>query len=238
MTNNEFKKQNLDKRLKTNYKIDCSKPIIIMLDGRGFSKFTKQFKRPFDNLFIDMMNQTAIHIYKSFPGIKNIYVQSDEINIHIDAECFGGWMNGRIQKISSIIAGFASSYFTYLYFMNMGIQEEFEPIVFDCRVWNVDSNDDVKDWFVYRNVDCVRNSKQQFAQSYIPRKEIQFKNVDQQIQMVDDLKDIKWTNLPEGIKYGRLIKKVMREYHDNKYDIIYNRTVYDVIPFDINKLIL
>ena len=48
-------------------------------------------------------------------------------------------------------------------------------MVFDCKCWNVPTYNDVFAWFLFRQIDCVRNSKQQAAQTYICHKKLQHK---------------------------------------------------------------
>ena len=75
-----------------------------MLDGRSFSKMVKnKFELPFDDNFIDMMNETAKYICKKIQGALFAYVQSDEISILLSdkGDTFFG---GRLNKMQSIIA--------------------------------------------------------------------------------------------------------------------------------------
>ena len=47
----------------TDYKLMPGSYVLIMLDGRSFSKkIKKAFSLPFDDDFIDIMNQTAQHL--------------------------------------------------------------------------------------------------------------------------------------------------------------------------------
>lgn len=93
-------------------------PVIIRLDGRGFSKFTKQFKAPFDIDFVDMMNRSAIELAKEICGFKIAYLQSDEITMLFDAnsqERSELWFGGRTDKILSVCSGIFSSYLSKIY---------------------------------------------------------------------------------------------------------------------------
>lgn len=63
---------------------------------------------------------------------------------------------------------------------------------FDCKCWNVPEKFDAIDWFIYRQTDCIRNSKQQVAQAYFSHKQLQNKNVNEQIEMLNTEKNISW----------------------------------------------
>lgn len=66
----------------TDYKLMPGSYVLIMLDGRSFSKkIKKTFNLPFDEEFIDIMNQTAQYLCKNIEGCKFAYVQSDEISL-------------------------------------------------------------------------------------------------------------------------------------------------------------
>jgi tRNA(His) 5'-end guanylyltransferase len=54
---------------------------IIRLDGKGFSKFTKDLDKPFDDGFSDDMDATAVYLCENIQGAKFAYTQSDEISI-------------------------------------------------------------------------------------------------------------------------------------------------------------
>ena len=47
-------------RGQVDHRLSNDEYVMVMLDGRSFSKkIKKKFKRPFDNAFIDIMNETA-----------------------------------------------------------------------------------------------------------------------------------------------------------------------------------
>ena len=94
-------------------------------------------------------------------------------------------------------------------FMSM-LYESFEsvPIIqFDCKVWNVPSTENVFEWLLYRQRDCVRNSKQMLSQTYFPQKTLNGKNTDDAIEMVKNEKGINWYSFDDGKKYGRFMFK-------------------------------
>ena len=67
-----------------NYFLDDDKYIIAHIDGRSFSKMIKnKFKKPFDDTFIEAMNETAKYLCKEVQGCIFAYTQSDEISLII-----------------------------------------------------------------------------------------------------------------------------------------------------------
>ena len=66
------------------YKLIPNSYVLAMVDGRGFSsKIKKRFKLPFDDTFIDIMNQVAAYVCKEIQGCKFAFAQSDEISFII-----------------------------------------------------------------------------------------------------------------------------------------------------------
>jgi tRNA(His) 5'-end guanylyltransferase len=204
------------------------------------------FKKPFDEEFIEMMNDTAKFVCKNVQGVKVAYVQSDEISLLIwksspDSEIFFG---GRLCKLQSIIAAFATSEFNRLFIrdriFNMedwsGVQIsdldqelcDIKLAQFDCKAWNVDTIDDAYLWLLFRNIDCVRNSKQQAAQTYISSKELNKVNTDDQVALLKEKTGIDWKDYPEDQKYGRIIIKKKMCYKNTDTDEIYDRRIWSV----------
>lgn len=211
--------------------------IIMMLDGRAFSKLIKnKFNKPFDDRFIGMMNDTAKHLCENISGVRFAYVQSDEISlyIHDDSLC-GSFFGLRQTKLLSIPAAMAAGKFNQLYlyrdlmnrmqdcllFCDEGAEVTKDQILdviknqklaeFDCKVWNVPNENDVYAWFLYRQLDCIRNSKQQTAQTWLPHKTLCGKDSDEQVAILKEEKGIDWNDFENGKRFGRLIKKIEKE---------------------------
>jgi tRNA(His) 5'-end guanylyltransferase len=218
----------------TDYRLQPNSNVIAMVDGRSFSKLIKKkYKLPFDSTFISMMNETAKYVCENVQGCKLAYVQSDEISFlitdydAIESDSFFGF---RLCKMQSIIASLATAKFNQLCMANdvwensydrLGLDTEDtlynvsdvinfiseHPLVqFDCKVWTVPSSNDAFAWFLYRQNDCIRNSKQQAAQTYLPHKTLVGKNTDEQLKLLYDEKGIDWNYaFNDGEKYGRFV---------------------------------
>lgn len=233
---------------KANYFLDANKPIIVHIDGRSFSHMVKnKFNKPFDDDFIGMMNETAKYVCKEVQGVHIAYVQSDEISLFIskntpESDVF---FSGRLCKMQSIIASLATAKFNQLMTMYRynKLTENDSPIdaidselyEFDCKVWNVDSLNDALAWFLFRNIDCVRNSKQQAAQTYLSHKRLMNLTADEEIDLLAEENGIDWyTDYDDGKKYGRYIIKEEALCNNISYGTTYRRSVWSVKPgFDL-----
>ena len=88
-------------------------PVIIRLDGKAFHTFCRGLKKPFDDLFISVMQDTMLDLCKNISGCKLGYVQSDEISLLLvqTKEESQPWFDNNIQKIVSVSASMATLYF-------------------------------------------------------------------------------------------------------------------------------
>lgn len=95
-------------------------PVIIRLDGRKFSKFTKGFEKPFDEDLSMIFQIVALELRKRVDNVKFIYSQSDEISLlltdwdhtkEIDGGRTDTWYDYRIQKMVSVISSEATMLF-------------------------------------------------------------------------------------------------------------------------------
>ncbi|TXG86072.1 MAG: hypothetical protein E6R13_01165, partial [Spirochaetes bacterium] len=107
---------------------------IIRLDGKAFHTYTKQFKKPFDDVLISAMDETAKYLCSNIQGAKFAYVQSDEITIFVsdmDSLEQQMWFDGEVQKIVSIAASMATAKYNHVMVVNklktqMELDGEFE----------------------------------------------------------------------------------------------------------------
>jgi tRNA(His) 5'-end guanylyltransferase len=88
-------------------------PLIVRLDGRGFTRLTKEthrFEAPFDERFRDHMVATAAHLMEGGFRFVYAYTQSDEISLlfHSEADAF----DRKVRKLLSVLAGEASACFS------------------------------------------------------------------------------------------------------------------------------
>lgn len=110
-------------------------PVIIRLDGRSFSKFTKGFEKPFDLEISDIFQKVSLELRKDIENAKFIYSQSDEISILLtdwdsNKQEAGGridtWYDYRIQKIVSVASAVATAEFNKCIYARMLELKELE----------------------------------------------------------------------------------------------------------------
>ncbi len=124
--------------------------IVVRLDGRGFTKLTKEtlyLEKPFDFRFRQAMEDTVEHLMQCGFNIVYGYTQSDEISLlfHRDDASF----NRMHRKLISVLAGEASAAFTHALS---------HVAAFDARLCLLPTEKIVADYFSWRAEDAHRNA--------------------------------------------------------------------------------
>lgn len=227
-------------------------PVIIRIDGKAFHSFTKGFQRPFDEILIKAMQETAKYLCKNIMGCKTAYTQSDEISLLLeDYERVETqpWFENNLQKIVSVSASMATMAFNrafadavnerYSYYTGInadewtGSTEEFDKLfdnyfakigtaMFDSRVFIL-PKEEVCNYFIWRQQDATRNSIQMVAQSLFSHRQLQNKNCDQLQEMMFQEHNINWNDYSTVYKRGSCVIK--EQYTEN--DTTRSRWVID-----------
>lgn len=188
---------------------DKTKPLMCRLDGKSFHTFTRGLERPYDIRLSQLMIDTAKYLVKQTHA-KLSYIQSDEISLYWELDLAANpssqfMYDGKFQKLSSVLAGMASAYFNKE--LATRIPEKAEEIpVFDARVWNVDSTNEVLENFEWRVNDCVRNSISMAAQAHFSPKQLHGKGSEDKKRMLFELGH-PWEMMPNFFRIGTFVKR-------------------------------
>lgn len=234
MSDKKMKRDDLGNRMKTFYeeipktKLIKRCPVIFRLDGRSFHTFTKGFKRPFDDVLIKTMQETAKYLCENIQGCQLAYTQSDEISLLlIDYQRFetSAWFDYEIQKMCSISASMATMAFNKLFekaFKEFVEEPDYtmrdlelfsaysnavkKGAMFDARVFNI-LKEEVTNYFYWRQLDASRNSIQMVGQANFSHKELQHKSCNDIQDMLMTQKGINWNDFPTYQKRGSCVIK-------------------------------
>lgn len=172
----------------TDIRLSRELPIIARLDGKGFSKWTRDLERPFDKRFHDVMADTAKFLAEN-TNAKAAYTQSDEITLGWvnEKEESQVWFDGRVLKMASVLSSMASAFFNAHHFWMPSILATPRPFAFfDCRVWSVPSLDEAANAFLWREFDCSKNAISQATRYYYSHNAMHGKNGQEMIAMLSD----------------------------------------------------
>lgn len=198
-------------------------PVILRLDMRAGHSFTKGFERPFDEVFIKTIQETAKYLCENIQNCKLSYQQSDEITLllvdyeKINTDCFFEY---RVDKLCSITASMTTMAFNKFFRDNVGdylyencdeqyLTDYIETLqnavdkgaMFDCRCFNI-PKEEVTNCIYWRQLDASRNSIQMVGQANFSHKELQNKSCNDIQDMLMVQKGINWNDLPIYQKRG------------------------------------
>jgi tRNA(His) 5'-end guanylyltransferase len=182
-------------------------PIMARLDGKSFHSFCRGLKRPFDENFKKLMVATTKYLVTETGAVAG-YRQSDEITLCWYSESYESqvFFDGRIQKMTSILAAMATAYFNKHLAEFLPEKTHLMPL-FDCRVWNVPTLEEAANTFLWREVDAVRNSIQSAGQAQFSHTQLHLKSQSDIQEMLFQEKGINWNDYPAWAKRGSWVRK-------------------------------
>ena len=219
------KKDSLGDRMKSNYEnrsktfLTRRTPCIIRLDGKAFHSFTKNFQKPYDEVFHKAMNSTLLYLCQNIQGCKFGYTQSDEISLLLtdfDTLTTDAWFDYNVQKMCSIAASMATLQFNKAfrtavneytagktlddYAVNLMLAKD-KGACFDARCFSVPASE-VTNCFIWRQQDATRNAIQMLGQTYFSHKQLDHKNTGAIQDMLWKEKGINFNDMPIEFKRG------------------------------------
>lgn len=210
----EKEPQTLAERIKAYEGVSSSRlyrnmPVIIRVDGKNFSKYTKKFNKPFDDLLVHAMQHCAKRVSEELQSFQLAYHQSDEISFLVwnrGKENSDIAFGGKVNKINSLCASYMAGYFNKFMSEHADKNLSKQLAFFDCRCFNVPLSD-VPNYFLHRAKDWERNSVTMLGRHYFSHKEMHGKNRNEIKSRLLAEKDVDWNDLTEDLKYGTFIHK-------------------------------
>lgn len=202
-------------------------PVVMRLDMRAGHTFCRGFERPFDEVFITSMQETAKYMCENVQGCVLSYQQSDEISlILVDYKKLNSsaFFDYEVQKICSITASMATMAFNKYFEEEVRYNSDifYEPwnhdekekklfssyfksikkgAMFDSRCFNI-PKEEVTNYIYWRQLDASRNSVQMVGQANFSDKELHKKTTNQIQDMLMTQKGINWNDFPTYQKRG------------------------------------
>ncbi len=181
-------------------------PVIIRLDGNGFSKWTKGLTKPFDDGLTTLMIETTKFLVKETNAVVG-YCASDEITLilYSSDRKIPIYNDGKKQKILSKLTGKCVTFFNDnrpLYLPNHN-----KLANFDCRVYQTPTLHDACVQLLWRENDATKNSISMLAQSMFSHKSLQNLNGNEMQDKMILEEGVNWNNLATKYKRGSYIKR-------------------------------
>lgn len=212
-------------------------PIYARLDGRSFSKFTKNLVRPYDIRLSEIMQEVTKFLVKE-TGARIGYTQSDEISLvwlqkSLESDVF---FSAKKQKMISMLAALATAKFVSLALDAFPEECKRNLPTFDCRVFQVPSKVESVNCFQWRLQDAVRNSIQMAGRSEFSQSQLHLKSTKDILDMLINTKGINWNEYPKFFKEGTFFQRcTYRKDADNEEGYVIRSRIDEVlkdVPFD------
>lgn len=205
-----------EREKKMRFKLPDAEFTGIRLDGKAFHTFTKQFEEPYDLKFMAAMDATATFILENLlTEALFAYVQSDEITIFFTdrgRSAEGRLFDGKIEKLLSTSASAATGGFMSAFPAAKGVP------IFDARLFQLDSLDELKGYLDWRRLDARKNSISMAADTLHTSKELHGMSTRQRLE---SLQGTRLERLPDGFMWGRF---VLRETYSDTVTFINPKT--------------
>lgn len=241
-------------------RLDWNEPVIIRVDGRAFATYTQGFQKPFDEVFRRAMAKTMLDLCAEVPDTLVGYTFSDEISLILfpqDVDVTSRWFGYNIQKIVSVAASCATLRYNVRYAQEVEafkrflisdytthpterfsrymaeylgcLDEKLAKATFDARAYNLPVSK-LKDYLLYRQGDCIRNSLQAVERSNMERLRSATNSI-YGLQM--DMSWLAlWNDYPSFFRLGAFAAKKTEQHKKiiNGEMVKYTRNVWSVLP--------
>ena len=179
-------------------------PLIVRLDGKNFSNWTRKLEKPYDKRLSDAMIEVTKFLVAESNAVIG-YTQSDEITLILYNNNPKGelYFKGKFQKITSVLASMASAKFNQLV-AKINLSDKLG--YFDCRAWNVPNKVEAVNALLWREYDATKNSVIGAASQYYSHNEMMHKHEGQQLDMLL-AKGINWNDYPAFFKRGTYVQR-------------------------------
>jgi tRNA(His) guanylyltransferase len=198
-------------RAYTAHRVDPSQMLCVRIDGKGFSRFTKGFKKPFDDGLARAMTLTTQRLVTETHARVG-YTQSDEITlIYSTGESANEYIfGGKVSKINSILASIATANFNAVLPSCTHLPVD-KLAYFDCRAFAVPSLMEAANVLLWRVQDARKNSVSALFRWTAGHREMAGLSQAEMKEYLLKFHAVDWNTLPNRHKYGTYIKPVSYE---------------------------
>lgn len=213
---------------KYRFKLPHKTPVIIRLDGKAFHTYTKRFEKPYSLALAQAMLETTKELVKGVQTTVLAYSQSDEISLLLKDwtnRSTQPWYDNNIQKMASVAASIATMAFNKAMAIDDG-----KWALFDARAFSL-PQEEVCNYFIWRQQDAIRNSIASFAQSQFSQKELNGKKSEEQLAMLR-VKGIEWDKVEVWKQRGFCVHReldLLEEKKDAEFRYL-GEPVVDITP--------
>lgn len=189
-------------------RLDGLLPIYARIDGRGFSRFTRGMKRPFDPSMTAAMVETVKGLVEKTHA-RIGYTQSDEISlVWLADEGSQVFFDGRAQKLTSVLSGLATALFNRAILADPELAGYADRLPhFDCRVVQLPSREEAANMLLWRELDATKNAIQSAAYAEFSHKALHGKSTKEMRAMMAE-RGVDFDAFPVAFRRGTFVRRV------------------------------
>lgn len=207
----------------TDYKLLNRVPIIIVVNGRGFSKVTQLLDKPYCSKFAECMFSTMLRLSTDIEGALFSYQHNDEIVIvarNDQNADTSPWYDNKVQKICSVTSAIATMHFNDCA-EAVDLNMVGDP-VFTSQVFAVPSIGEAVNTIIYKQQQNFHNSIQ-FACLYelinkydkhVIKEMLSGLNIDEKVDLLAQESKVDFNNYPSAFRRGSAAYKVPKVVGD------------------------
>jgi tRNA(His) guanylyltransferase len=187
------------------------RPVLVRIDGRRFSRFTRGFRKPFDPDLSGAMRE-ACRLLVEETGARIGYVQSDEISLVLERRHEGDALpfSGRSQKIASTCASLATALFIRALHRTHPERALDGVPSFDARVWSVPDRVEAANAILWRIQDARKNGVSAACRSVASPSEMRGLSGEDMITLMRERGVMFEMDFPEADRLGLLYQRRTR----------------------------
>lgn len=193
--------------------LNPAQPVYARIDGRGFSRFTRDMDRPFDARMTRAMQATAAYLLEATHA-RAAFVQSDEISLLWQVEGEGSelFFGGKPLKMVSVLSGMATAAFTKACLEDPdGLSAWVSRLPhFDARVCQMPDRTAACEMFAWRGQDARRNGINQLARAHFSHRQLQNQSTGDIVTLLGQ-QGIRLDAQPPETLNGTLLRRVLHE---------------------------
>lgn len=186
-------------------------PIIIRIDGKKFSSWTKGLEKPFHLDLTQTFIETSRRLMEDhFGEVVLAYGQSDEVTFVLRPTSFDsdGQFGNKRDKLISIAASAFTAYFNEERMKFESLAEK-RSAIFDSRAFAVPSVIEAYNAVLWRQQDAIRNSISSTGQAHFSHSKLHGKNRIDVLAMLQEI-GVSWTDFDPYLQHGWAIRRVQR----------------------------
>lgn len=172
-------------------------PVIVRLDGKGFHRWTRLLgcARPFDPLLMSAFDSACCRLMEESGALVG-YTQSDEISLLLwRGEDYKSqiYCEGKPAKLITVLSSLCTAEFCRIW--------PGSPALFDARAFAVSGLDEARNYFLWRSLDCEKNSVSMVAEKHFSPNQLKGKSTEDRRGMLFQWEDA-WENYPVRCRLG------------------------------------